>query len=214
MGQPFIIAEDEALKLHCQGITVSDNKMSDRPVKVWFGYPDVELRDQVFPYITIDLVDIMPGENRQTSGHFYDYDDLGRKTPQDNTYYYHEIPVAYDLIYQISSWSRHPYHDREIMRQLYLKFPSKYGHLEVPVETGAYSTSRHMFLEGFVKRDTVDGETGNRRLLRNVYTVRILSELAPSVAAARIVQTVQVNTTTSYIPSELDPVPPFVLPEN
>lgn len=217
MGQPFIIAEDEALKLHCQGITVSDRQTPARPVKVWFGYPDVEVRDQVFPYVTIDLVDITPGDNRQTFGYLYDEDYQGTIEPQPGVKYNYAIPVAYDLTYQIISWSRHPYHDRQIMRQLHRKFPSKYGHLEVPVQLGTYSTSRHMFLEGFVKRDTVDSETGNRRLLRNVYTVRVLSQMTPDVAdavALRMVETVHLNTTTSYIPSDLTNVPPFVISEN
>jgi hypothetical protein len=43
-----------------------------------------------------------------------------------------------------------------------------------------------MFLDGFVKRDAVEGETGNRRLLRNVFTVRIISELLPNQAATII----------------------------
>ena len=64
----FILAEDEALKAHIQGLTVSDNSMPDRPVKVWFGYPDVEVRDQVFPFLTIDLIDIKAANERQTYG--------------------------------------------------------------------------------------------------------------------------------------------------
>ena len=217
MGEPFIIAEDEALKLHLQGMTVSDNLMPSRPVKVWFGYPDVEVRDQAFPFVTIDLIDIAPGSERQTYGFLTDDDYRGSIAPEPGVYYSYHIPVAYDLVYQVTSYSRHPYHDRALMRQLYNKFPSKYGHLEVPVQLGTYSTSRHMFLDGFTKRDAVEGETGNRRLLRNVYTVRVLSQMTPEVAdavAAGIVETVNVNTTTSYIPSELTPVPSFVLPEN
>ena len=61
MGNPFIIAEDLALKTLLSGITVSDDSNASRPVKAWFGYPDVEVRDQTFPFITIDLIDIMPG---------------------------------------------------------------------------------------------------------------------------------------------------------
>ena len=65
-----------------------------------------------------------------------------------------------------------------------------------------------MFLDGFVKRDAVEGETGNRRLLRNVYTVRVLSQMTPAAAASAIpnVAEVQINSSTSYIPSGLQPV--------
>jgi hypothetical protein len=95
------------------------------------------------------------------------------------------------------------------MYQLMNKFPSKYGKLAVPNELGTETSYRSMFLDGFVKRDAVDGETGNRRLLRNVWTLRVLSEMTPAVAeavSAKIVQTVELNTTTTYIPSEYQPV--------
>ena len=52
MSNGFIVAEDAALKALVQGITVKDDKSQSRLVKVWYGYPDVEIREQVFPYIT------------------------------------------------------------------------------------------------------------------------------------------------------------------
>jgi hypothetical protein len=62
-----------------------------------------------------------------------------------------------------------------------------------------------MFVDGCVKRDAVDGETGNRRTLRNVYTVRVISEMTPAVAANRLasVETLVINLpqNNTYIPS-------------
>lgn len=88
------------------------------------------------------------------------------------------------------------------------KFPSKYGHLIVPNQLGTEDSSRSMFLDGFVKRDAVDSETGNRRLLRNVLSIRVLSEMTPQQAetATKLVDEVRINNTTSYIPSEYRPV--------
>jgi hypothetical protein len=66
-----------------------------------------------------------------------------------------------------------------------------------------------MMLDGYVKRDAVDGETGNRRILRNVFTVRVVSEMPPQTAAAILahtVETVKINTTTTDIPSQFYPV--------
>ena len=211
---PFVLAEDSALKTHLNGITVSDDKSNSRPVKVWYGFPDVEIRDQSFPYITIDLIDILPANERQTYGFITDTDNLGTVTPDPNYVYTNQIPVAYDLIYQITSFSRHPRHDRSIIYQLMTKFPSKYSRLKVYTPDGTGFTIRSMFVDGFVKRDTVEGETGNRRLLRNVYTVRVVSQMTPDVAnavATKLVSTVQVNNTTSSIPSGLTPVPPIVI---
>lgn len=209
MGNPFIIAEDAALKTLTQGMTVSDDVNPNRDVKVWYGYPDVEIRTQDFPFVTIDLIDILPANDRQFSGVLTDTNYQGTITPQGGVAYSYDTPVAYDLVYQITSYSRHPRHDRALMFQLLNKFPSKYGYLVVPNELGTSNLTRSMFLDGFVKRDTVDGETGNRRLLRNVLTVRVISQMSPIAANAvssKLVQAVQLNTTTSYIPSVYIPV--------
>jgi hypothetical protein len=208
MGNPFIIAEDLALKTFVQGMTVQDDNNQNRPVKVWFGYPDVEIRTQDFPFVTIDLIDIVPANDRQTSGVLVDNDNRGTQTPATGLSYEYRIPVAYDLVYQISSYCRHPRHDRAIMFQLMNKFPSKYGYLLVPNQLGTETSSRTMFLDGFVKRDAVDGETGNRRLLRNVLSVRVISEMTPSQVetAIKSVEYVHINNTTSYIPSGYQPV--------
>jgi hypothetical protein len=94
------------------------------------------------------------------------------------------------------------------MFQLMNKFPSKYGKLAVPNHLGTQTGYRSMFLDGFVKRDAVEGETGNRRLLRNILTVRVVSEMTPSQAATAAIRVdeVLINTTTTYIPSGYQPV--------
>lgn len=179
-------------------MTVSDDASSPRVVKVWFGYPDVEVRDLSFPFITINLVDIIPANNRQHSGVLYDTDYRGTITPVANKSYSYDIPVAYDLVYQVTSHSRHPRHDRTLMFQLLNKFPSKYGKLAVPNELGTETAYRSMFLDGYVKRDTVESETGNRRLLRNTLTVRVISEMTPATAASLLTAVSTVDTTISY----------------
>jgi hypothetical protein len=199
MGNPFIIAEDLALKTHLAGLTVSDEKSAARQVKVWFGYPDVEVRAQEFPFITIDLIDIVPANDRQHSGVMYDIDNNGTITPGTLMYSY-DIPVAYDIIYQVTSYARHPRHDRALMFQLLNKFPSKFGKLAVPNQLGTETGYRSMFLDGFVKRDAVEGETGNRRLLRNALSVRIVSEMSPSL--------VNSLTPVSEVFVDTDPTPP------
>ena len=60
---PLFLEEDNMLKEKLKGILVTDqradNEQIGRPVQVWFGQPDVELRDQTYPFITIDLIDIL-----------------------------------------------------------------------------------------------------------------------------------------------------------
>jgi len=201
MGNPFIIAEDAALKAHLAGMTVSDEKSNARQVKVWFGYPDVEVRAQEFPFVTIDLIDINPANDRQNSGVMYDSDYNGTLALAATGFYKYTIPVAYDLVYQITSYARHPRHDRALMLQLLNKFPSKFGKLAVPNYIDTETGYRSMFLDGFVKRDAVDSETGNRRLLRNALSVRVVSEMTPTIAASLV-------PTTATVFLDTNPTPP------
>jgi hypothetical protein len=172
----FVFAEDKALKSHLQGITVSDLKEATRPVKVWFGYPDVELRVQEYPYMVIELYDIQPANDRQSAGFWVDDTYRGTIVSDQTTTYSYYSPQVYDLYYQVSSYSRNPRHDRKIIFEMMnKKVPGKYGHLMIPSgnEDGTYD-ARHMFLEGFVKRDTVED---GRRLFRNVFSIRVVSEM-------------------------------------
>ena len=190
LDDSFLFVEDAALKSHLQGITVSDLKEGSRPVKVWFGYPDVELRAAEYPYLVIDLYDVQPANDRQMSGMWMDNTLRGTKDSVSGQLYSYEAPVLYDLFYQVTSYSRHPRHDRAIiLSMLNQKIPGKYGHLMVPHHNGDGEIARHMFLEGFIKRDSVED---GRRLFRNVFSIRVVSEMTPLVdqAATRQVESV------------------------
>ena len=201
----FILAEDAAIKNYLQGMTVADEKAPVRPVKVWFGYPDVEVRTQSYPYVVVELVDIRAANERQISGMNYDSDNRGTVAPNPNTVYRYQIPLPYDLVYQISAYSRHPRHDRAILFQMQQKFPSQYGSLPMPNALNTESAYRHMFLDGFLKRDQIED---GKRLFRSIYTVRIVSEMTPVDAnnALSTVQTVEINRVTTNVPAGLIPV--------
>lgn len=202
-GNPFIIAEDLALKTYIQGMQVSDEKDATRDVKVWFGYPDIEVRNQEFPFITIDLIDVIPANDRQHQGQFYDNDYQGTIAPTGTSVYYYDIPVAYDLVYQVTSHARHPRQDRIILYKLLNKFPSKFGKLPVPNQLGTETSYRSMFLDGYAKRDGVEEDTGGlRRILRNALTIRVVSEMSPASAAVLtpLVQTVSIENDTTPPP--------------
>jgi hypothetical protein len=68
----FLISEDEALRNLLKDMVVTDQKATGngtpRKVGVWFGQPDQELRDQSYPYITIDMIDIGEEVNRAMRG--------------------------------------------------------------------------------------------------------------------------------------------------
>lgn len=203
----FILSEDLALKAILTGITVTDEKNSARSVGVWFANPDVESRAQSYPYITVELLDFDPAAYRQHSGLFQDNDLQGTVTPSGANTYTYEIPIAWDLVYQITTYSRHPRHDRAIISYLLNKvFVSKRGYLAVPNDLGTETSYRHLMLEEFVKRDTIED---NRRLYRNVFTVTVSSEgtVASYSQTSTAVSTVNINKkTTADIPSGQQPV--------
>lgn len=203
----FILSEDNALKTLLTGIVVADEKNATRSVGVWFANPDLESRAQSYPYITIELLDFDPATYRQHSGLFQDNDVQGTIAPSGNISYTYEIPIAWDLMYQITTYSRHPRHDRAIIAHLLNKvFISKRGYLAVPNDLGTQTSYRHLILEEFTKRDTIED---NRRLYRNVFTVTVSSEgtAATYSTTGNNVSSVNINeVTTADIPSGQQPI--------
>jgi hypothetical protein len=205
MTLKMMIAEDTALKSYLQSFEVTDEKNATRTVPVWFGYPDVELRQQTFPFMTIDLIGIEPDDQRQAYGYLYDNDFAGTTTGDSITSYKYHFPVAYDLIYQVTAYSRHPRHEREITHQFLQDFPGKFGYILVSNETETDSVWRHMFLEEIKKKDTIED---GRRLFRTVFTLLIVSEMPPNYAEeiSRRVEQVNINTNPTHIPTDLTPI--------
>ena len=173
---PFIINEDEALKTLLQGITVSDAGNSARPVGVYYGQPDKDIRQQVYPYITLDLVGIREDTERAHRGVVnltYAPEGYTPNRNADNSINQPiDFPIPVDLIYQVSTWSRQPRHDRQIMAKLFApgRLPFRFGQLPVPQD----GTNRRLDMLGFSKRDTTEG---GKRLFSNVYNILISAEL-------------------------------------
>ncbi len=201
----FIIAEDQALKTLMQGIVVSDEKNNTRSVQAWFSNPDPELRNQSYPYVTIELIGVEWANYRQASGFFIDNDRQGTVSPSSGEVFEYEVPAAWDLMYQITSYSRHPRHDRAIIAHLLNNdFVANRGFLPVPNELGTEISYRHIILENFAKRDTVED---GRKLFRNVFTVLVTSESTPdSGDSVAWVEEVLINENPTNIPSGLSEV--------
>lgn len=172
----FILAEDLALKTYLNDIYVSDDKNPNRKVGVWFGQPDLEVRAQSYPYITIDLIDVTEGLERAMRGDIH-MNYRPSEEPASDTYFRSDYPIPYNLDYQITTYARQPRHDRQIMTTLMQnKFGHRYHTLYVPDD----ETERSMFLLGMAKRDTTEQD---RRLFSNAFTVRVFAELLPSTVA-------------------------------
>jgi hypothetical protein len=197
----FLISEDEALRNKILGITVSDQKASGRPVGVWFGQPDQEIRTQEYPYITIDMIDVQRDTEREMRGKvhpnylpdistMYDYATGGPITFNPTLHSWEiNMPIPVYIDYQLTTYSRHPKHDREIMAQLIgYKLPLRFGYLEI-VENSTTSgttttntvTLRRLDVVSVSKRDVTEQA---KRLFVNAITVRVSSELPVSVYEA------------------------------
>lgn len=172
---PIIINEDKALKLMLTGIKVHDSGSAERPVGVWFGQPDVEIRNQSFPYITIDFLGYSEAFDRAHRGLIelgYNYEGY-----DPNLSYIGEYPIPVNLDYQVTTYARQPRHDRQIMAEMLTgqRIPLRFGELVIPED----NTVRRMDLLGMSKRTLVDAN--GKRLFSNVYNVRISAEVLPSV---------------------------------
>lgn len=194
----FVINEDAALKTLLQGITVSDAGNSARPVPVYYGQPDKEIRAQTYPYITIDLVGIKEDTERAHRGFvpmtYVPEGSTGWADPTSgNLISNTTFPIPVDLFYQIVTYTRQPRHDRQIIAALTLpgRLPFRFGQLRIPED----NTMRRLDMLGFSKRDTTES---GKRLFSNIYNIRISAELFPDV----IDQVYQVlyTPTTTYKP--------------
>lgn len=193
----FLLAEDAAVKRQFSQITVSDDKSSARPVKVFFRYPEAET-ERDYPFITIELIDVVHALHRQhsivqlygsttqaasvpatgsptelkywpsTSDNLAPYSSLG----QDVTAY-DFLPV--DLLYQVSTYTRTALHDRQLSSQILSRAARfRFGWLPIPED----GTLRRFDLLDWVTADLLDPEAGYRkRIFRKVYTIQINAEL-------------------------------------
>jgi hypothetical protein len=167
---PFLLNEEAALKSLLSGMTVADSGNQARPVGVFYGQPDKEIRQQSYPYLTIDLINISEATERVQSGTVVvPYEPEGwdgvssLRTP---------YPMPINLDYQITTFSRQPRHDRQILAQLLSigRLPVRFGAIAIPQD----NTNRRLENLGFSKRDTTEAD---KRLFMNVFSIRIASEL-------------------------------------
>lgn len=199
----FIISEDEALRNLLKGMTVSDNQNSNRPVGVWFGQPDMETREQAYPYVTIDLIDVSEANERVmvAEGVSPWYYDPQMTVPPENDVWTMPYPVPINLDYQVTSYARDPRHDRQIIGQIVgNRLPFRFGSLtveeysEVDGETTTkHCTVRRLDMLGVAKRDTVES---GKRMFMNMYTVRVSSEVPVPMLARYYSRVTQVEITS------------------
>jgi hypothetical protein len=201
----FLLSEDDALKNLLKGIVVTDqkaatNQTTTRNVDVRFGQPDQEISDQKYPYIIIDMIDIAEDTMRAMRGMtkptympdpatmppVTEGDTPAAYDPETNNWMIH-WPIPVNIDYQVTTYSRQPRHDREILAQiLYKKIPMRFAILE-PND----GTVRRLDLLDISKRDVTEQ---GKRLFVNAFTVRVSSEIAEQTYN-QVYKALQVNVT-------------------
>jgi hypothetical protein len=173
----LLLSEDKALRELLQGLEVTDQKAegteTPRQVGVWFGQPDQELRNQNYPYVTIQMIDIARDTTREMRG-LTNEEYLRNDTVDPTAPFITTRPIPVNIDYQITTYARHPRHDRELLAKvLYGRLPFRFGTLDCDD-----NTVRRLDVLDVTKRDVTEQA---KRLFVNVFTVRISSEILQSV---------------------------------
>lgn len=198
----FIFAEDAALKSRLATVAVSDNRNAERVSQVFFGYPDPET-EKVYPFFTIDLLDVnFAAERQHSERQWYFTVDSGLTPDQQAIYtsidYYPSEKdaagmaeeagedgflsmdqfVAVDLLYQVTTYARNPIHDIQLHGLLLRRvFPWRRGFIEIPED----GTIRRCDLLDWRSANFIDQDAGHKkRTFRKVYTVQINAEIPQS----------------------------------
>lgn len=198
----FLLAEDEALKNRLKTLTVTDDRNNARAVQVFFRYPEVET-EREYPFITIEMLDILHAKERQHSEHELVYyntagggvaptgaNTLGnvlKYWPSVNTNFSHITNknsfktlvtnefVPIDILYQVSTFTRTALHDRQLTGKILTKvFPFRRGSIHIDAD----NTDRRLDLLDWSTADLLDPEAGYRkRIFRKIYTLQMSAEL-------------------------------------
>jgi hypothetical protein len=194
----FLLDEDEALRNLLKNMYVTDQKsvtdnVATRSVGVWFGQPDQEIRNQSYPYITIDMIDISEDIPRAMRGRVKPVYLADPATNYDSETENWDInwPIPVNIDYQITTYARQPRHDRQMLSQLlYTKIPLRFGVLSTGPNT-VYGTTRRLDVLDISKRDITEQ---GKRLFVNAITVRVSSEIAPETYN-QVYKALQINVT-------------------
>ena len=198
----FLLDEDNALKMKLQnyGTSFFVNNYADNvaiPITVFFRSPDQEIRTRTFPHFAIDLIDVVPDEERmhRSAGFIVPF-PLETATPSNGfTDVADDFPFPWMLHYQISAISRDPTHDRQLGQLLFRMFPYQYGSLDMGVFDG---TVRRADLLSTSRQDLPADKDG-KRIYRQIFTIGISSEFYLN-QIQQVKNVLSVNTTVETVP--------------
>lgn len=194
----FILAEETALKAKFEGLGVHDPRDPDGdliPVDVWFRWPNKEIREVKYPFISLDLADVVKSDRREHQGMPFplSYVPRGYEPVADeniSVLVAQDWPVPYDFVYTVTVASLDPRHDRELKFKLLGdadRLPHRLAYLET--EDGTVRRLDILSIDNRVMR--VD----QRQLFMTVFTLNVESELF----ASRVEETFRVLHATWWL---------------
>lgn len=194
----FVLAEEAALKQYVSGLQVPNPREGGglSEVPVWFRWPESERR-MSYPFITIDLLSIAPAYDRWTS--VYDVGNMplyfegeGENPDRWGMYYPGYSPdvttdpdksysiqryLAYNLMFQISTFARSAYHDRFLTSRL---MTDVFGPRSFRIPVDADHASRRCELLQWTSSDSMETGEASKRIFRKIYTVLMETEIPAS----------------------------------
>lgn len=193
----FLLAEEAALKQYLSGRQAPSGRNGDlKDVPVYFRWPD-STRRITYPYITIDLLNISPAYGRWTSlfneadtpaefiddstgavryGQYYPSESYDVATDPEKTYYIERF-LPYNLMFQISVWSRSIQVDRYLQGRFMVDiFPPRSFFIGVEAD----HVWRRCELLEWVSADSLETTEADKRILRKIYTIVLETEIPTS----------------------------------
>lgn len=185
----FLLAEDQALKAKVSRLYVPGPDGTPQRVKVWYGMPSRE-RQAVYPFITIDLIDVVFANDRAHSAQVMPVDFWPSEYASMEEYAAANGIVAdttvgrveamwfhpYDIYYQIAVHTREPRHDRRLTAALlgtnFLPL-SGFGYLDVPAD----GSCRRLENLGWSSQDYQGSD--QKWVHRKVHNVKVSAHMPP-----------------------------------
>jgi len=181
---PFMglyVEEDLALKQHLSGITVTDLNAPEptpRPVPVWFHNPEREERRLTYPNIIINFLGEQVAHDREHRGWVPAGYRYLQDIPFDNVVMM-DYPIPIDFDYVVTASARINQHISQISAHLIQdRLHARFAQMDCP--------------GGTVRRITVmavsraNGMEADKRIFRQIYHIRIPTEIRASQAVSNI----------------------------
>ena len=181
----FILAEEEALKIHLSGISVPiPGKPTAPPTKVgvWFRFPEGE-RQIKYPFITIDLISVEPAFDLFHSDYWENTEGLYRPSvsptlpppPFGEVRWAVKSYLPFRLMFQVSVFARSNLHDR-YLTSIFMTdvFPVRPFWIVSPADNVFRRTELIGMNASNVPETT---ESGTKRIFRKYYTIAMLTDI-------------------------------------